>query len=114
MQKVSWTRQKLEHNYCNYFINIVNKRKVLKIVAKNSDFSRSLIYEEEIMSKSLFTIRKKKKERHPQIIVGATRTSFDSVSLTHSKKHGHSTNKRIVVNPNPKDNRDAFFQKNYY
>ena len=34
---------------------------------------------------SLFTIRKKKKEKHPQLIVDVNKTKFKSMSITHSK-----------------------------
>ena len=63
------------------------------------------------MFKSLFTIRKKKKERHPQIIVGANRTSFSSVSLTHSSKDGVKTNIKLKNNPNRKDKLDSYIKR---
>ena len=63
------------------------------------------------MFKSLFTIRKKKKERHPQIIVGADRTSFESVGITHSKKQGHKRNILLRHNPNIMDERNAYIKK---
>ena len=63
------------------------------------------------MSKSLFTIRKKKKERHPQIIVGATRTSFDSVSLTHASKDSKKKNIILKQNPNHQDPKKAYVKK---
>ena len=64
-----------------------------------------------LMKKSLFTIRKKKAEKHPQVIVGANRTSFDSVSLTHGKRSGHRNNLKLKNNPNPKDSRTAYIKK---
>lgn len=51
--------------------------------------------------KSLFTVRGKKHERHPQVIVGASRTQFESLSITHSKKHGRVNN--IPLDGNPQD-----------
>ena len=49
--------------------------------------------------KSLFTVRGKKHERHPQVIVGASRTQFESLSITHSKKHGRVNNIPLDGNP---------------
>ena len=63
------------------------------------------------MANSLFTIRKKKKEKHPQVVVGATRTSFDTVSLTHSPKGGGRTNIVLKNNPNDFDDRKAYLRK---
>ena len=63
------------------------------------------------MQKSLYTVRKKKKERHPQVIVGVTRTSFDSVDLTHSIKDGKRKNIQLKRNPNPNDNEKAYIKK---
>ena len=61
--------------------------------------------------KSLFTIRKKKAEKHPQVIVGANRTSFDSVTLTHGSKSGHRNNLKLKSNPDPSDSRTAYIKK---
>ena len=63
------------------------------------------------MFKSLFTIRKKKKEMHPQIIVGVDRTSFESVSLTHSNKQGNRNNLKLKKNPNPNDITDSYVKR---
>ena len=63
------------------------------------------------MFKSLFSIRKKKKDRHPHIIVGGNRTSFDSVGITHSKRHGHRNNLKLKHNPDPQDPRQAYADK---
>lgn len=63
------------------------------------------------MFKSLFTIRKKKKERHPQVIVGATKTSFDSVGITHSPVSGKRNNIPLKNNPNKNDKRKAYLKK---
>ncbi len=60
---------------------------------------------------SLFTIRKKRKERHPQVIVGASRTTFDSIGLTHSKKDRRAFNIPLKQNPNTNDNRKAYVKK---
>ena len=60
---------------------------------------------------SLFTIRKKRKEKHPQIIVGADRTSFESVGLTHSKRSGKRSNIELFINPDKNDNRKAYLKK---
>lgn len=60
---------------------------------------------------SLFTIRKKRKEKHPQIIVGADRTSFESVGLTHSRRSGKSYNNPLPDNPNKKDQTQSYFKK---
>ena len=63
------------------------------------------------MKKSLFTIRKKKNEKHPQVIVGADKTTFDSVGLTHSKKDRRSYNIPLKNNPNKSDDRQAYVKK---
>ncbi len=63
------------------------------------------------MPKSLFTIRKKKKEKHPQIIVGADRTSFESVGLTHSKKDRGKNNLQLTDNPDKEDSRPSYVKK---
>ena len=63
------------------------------------------------MFKSLFSIRRKKKDKHPRIVVGANRTSFDSIGLTHSKKHGNRNNLKLKHNPNPSDSRQAYVDK---
>ena len=63
------------------------------------------------MAKSLFTIRKKRKEKHPQVVVGVTRTSFDTVSLTHSSKDRGKTNLPLPSNPDSDDERKAYVKK---
>ena len=63
------------------------------------------------MKKSIFTIRKKKLEKHPQVIVGANRTSFDSVSLTHKRRSGHRNNIKLRNNPHSGDYSDAYVKK---
>ena len=63
------------------------------------------------MFKSLFSIRKKKKDKHPHIVVGGNRTSFKSIGITHSKKHGRRNNIKLKNNPNPKDPRQAYANK---
>lgn len=63
------------------------------------------------MFKSLFSIRKKKKDKHPHIVVGGNRTSFDSIGITHSKKHGRRNNIKLKNNPNPNDSRQAYANK---
>lgn len=61
--------------------------------------------------KSIFTIRKRRKTRHPQIIVDADRTKFKSVTLTHDKnKHGHAT-ELLPDNPNKMDKEKSYFVK---
>lgn len=62
-------------------------------------------------NKSLFTIRKKKHERHPQLTVDADRTTFTSMSITHSKKKGKKNNLPLKHNPNPEDKRPAYLRK---
>lgn len=63
--------------------------------------------------KSLFTIRKKKHVKHPQIIVDANKTKFKSVSLTHSEDtHGHGT-ENLPNNPNSQDERKSYFVKRF-
>ena len=62
-------------------------------------------------SKSIFTIRRKRKERHPQIIIDANKISFKSMSLTHSKKHGRHWNIRLKTNPNRQDKLEAYIEK---
>lgn len=65
----------------------------------------------KFMKKSLFTIRKKKKEDHPQIIIDANKTKFSSLPLTHSKKQGFRKNIELETNPNPKDAAKAYVSK---
>ena len=69
------------------------------------------IYMSKKKSKSLFTIRKKVKEKHPQIIVGASKTEFQSISLTHSEKDGSKTNIKLKHNPNKNDNKVAYVKR---
>ncbi len=60
------------------------------------------------MSKSLYTVRKKRHAKHPQIIVKVSKTKFASLGLTHAKgKHKHR-NKSLKLNPNPNDKRKAY------
>ncbi len=61
--------------------------------------------------KSLFTIRKKKHAKHPQIIVYADRTKFKSMTITHSQGKRKHWNIVLKVNPNPKDKRQAYVAK---
>ena len=65
------------------------------------------------MAKSLFTIRKKKREFHPQIIVGSNKTKFKSVKLTHSKGKRGSRNLPFPDNPNPSDKTQSYFGKRF-
>lgn len=60
---------------------------------------------------SLYTIRKKKKERHPQLIVGANKTKFKSMSITHSKKNGYHGNLKLKMNPNNNDPTPSYLKK---
>ena len=62
-------------------------------------------------SKSIFTIRRKRNERHPQIIIDANKISFKSMSLTHSKKSGNRNNIALIKNPNRNDKRKAYVSK---
>ena len=61
--------------------------------------------------KSLFTIRKKKHAKHPQIIVYADRIKFKSMTLTHTRGRKRHWNIKLCKNPNPNDPRDAFISK---
>ena len=63
------------------------------------------------MFKSLFTIRKKKKDKHPHLIVGANRTMFQSMGITHSKKHSYRNNIELKSNVNPNDNSKSYLRK---
>ena len=67
--------------------------------------------QKQLYPKSVFTIRRKRKEKHPQIIVGADRTKFKSVGLTHSKKDRGRNNYPLKSNPNVSDERQAYFKK---
>ena len=60
------------------------------------------------MSKSLFTVRKRKHSKHPQIIVKVSKTKFSSLGLTHSKGKHKQRNKKLKKNPNPSDERTAY------
>ena len=61
--------------------------------------------------KSLYTIRKKKHAKHPQVIVDANRTKFKSVTLTHTKGHRKHWNIKLKNNPNPKDEKESYVSK---
>ena len=63
------------------------------------------------MFKSLFTIRRKKRDKHPHLIVDANKTSFKSMGITHSKKHGKRNNLKLHNNPNPDDNAQSYLRK---
>ena len=63
------------------------------------------------MSKSLYTIRRKKHAKHPQIIVEANKIRFKSVTLTHSKGKRKRRNIPLKQNPNPNDKRQAYYSK---
>lgn len=63
------------------------------------------------MKKSLFTIRKRRKTRHPQIVVDADKTKFKSVTLTHSKLIGSHESINLPDNPNPNDETISYFAK---
>ena len=63
------------------------------------------------MKKSLFTIRKKKHAKHPQIIVYATKIRFKSMTLTHSPGRRKSRNIKLNHNPNPNDLTDSYVSK---
>ena len=63
------------------------------------------------MSKSLFTIRKRKHSKHPQIVVKVSRTKFSSLGLTHSRGKRKQRNKKLKQNPNPQDSRDAYVSR---
>lgn len=61
--------------------------------------------------KSLFTIRKKKHVKHPQIIVDANRTKFSSLSLSHSETDSRHINIPLEDNPNPIDTEPSYFAR---
>lgn len=62
-------------------------------------------------NRSLYTVRSKKRERHPNIIVDANKTKFKSVNLTHSKgKKGH-WNIPLKNNPNKSDSKKSYVKK---
>ena len=61
--------------------------------------------------KSSFTIRKKKHAKHPQIIVFVDRTSFKSMTLTHSSGRRKSKNILLNTNPNPNDDLKSYVSK---
>ena len=63
--------------------------------------------------KSLFTIRKKKHVRHPQIIVDSDRTKFTSVTLTHAKREKHNKNEHLPDNPNKDDEQESYFVRRF-
>ena len=45
-------------------------------------------------NKSMYSIRNKKKAKHPFIIVGVNKIKFKSMGITHSKRSGHRNNLR--------------------
>ena len=63
------------------------------------------------MKKSIFTIRKKKHAKHPQVIVYADRIIFKSLTLTHSRGRRRKRNIPLKFNPNPQDKKSAFVSK---
>lgn len=63
------------------------------------------------MSKSLFTVRKRKKSKHPYVIVGANKTSFNAMSLTHKDRAKKRLNFPLVHNPNGNDKEKAYLRK---
>ena len=63
------------------------------------------------MKKSLFTIRKKKHAKHPQIIIDANRIRFRSMTLTHSKGKRRTRNIPLKSNPNPSDKKQSYVSK---
>lgn len=63
------------------------------------------------MSKSILSIRRKKRAKHPQVIVETDKTKFGSMTLTHKKKSGHSNNLPLKKNPNPTDAQKAYLRK---
>lgn len=63
------------------------------------------------MSKSIHTIRRKKHEKHPLIIVFADKTKFGGLGLTHSDKSGHSKNIPLKRNPDPNDIKPSYAKK---
>ena len=63
------------------------------------------------MKKSLFTIRKRKHSKHPQVIVDADRTKFSSMTLTHKERSSKHSNLLLKSNPNPNDKRSAYLRK---
>ena len=61
--------------------------------------------------KSLFTIRRKKHAKHPQIIIYADRIRFKSMTLTHTRGRKKHWNIKLSKNPNPHDPKEAFVSK---
>ncbi len=62
-------------------------------------------------NKSLFTVRNKRKTKHPQIIVKVSRTMFSSLGLTHAKGSHKHRNKKLKHNPNINDSKDAYVSR---
>lgn len=56
-------------------------------------------------------MRKRKKAKHPYVIVGADKTSFSAMSITHKRRDNHRNNFPLNSNPNPKDKRKAYLKK---
>ena len=65
------------------------------------------------MNKSLYTVRKKKHEDHPQVIVDSNRTMFTSLEVTHSKGRKKHWNVPLNDNPNPDDEKQSYFVKKF-
>ena len=63
------------------------------------------------MKKSIFTIRKKKHAKHPQVIINANRTKFSSLGITHSAGSHKHRNKRLKKNPNPLDKKQSYLNR---
>ena len=62
-------------------------------------------------NKSLFSVRKRKHSKHPQVIVDANRTKFSSMTLTHRARSRKHSNIRLTHNPNSKDEKDAYVRR---
>lgn len=63
------------------------------------------------MSKSLFSVRNRKNAKHPYVIVGANKTSFNAMSLTHKKRTKKHSNFPLKHNPNKNDNEPSYLKK---
>ena len=62
-------------------------------------------------NKSMYSIRNKKKAKHPFVIVGYDKTKFKAMGLTHSKRSGHRNNLKLNKNPNHKEDKDAYLKR---
>ena len=61
-------------------------------------------------NKSMYSIRNKKKAKHPFIIVGVNKIKFKAMGITYSKRSGQN-NLRLINNPNKDDKEPSYLKR---